>query len=103
MRFNSTIFNTKNVISFSLFAKDPDVQTQHFGHMKTDADLEKHGVRVMNAIGALVRACVEADDGRLVEKIHEVHTVSLIKYTVCKSTQHNCKKINLRICEFIMK
>ena len=63
-------------IAFSLFAADPDVQTKHFGHMKTDADLEKHGVRVMNAIGALVRACVEEDDGRLIEKIHNVDKLS---------------------------
>ena len=40
--------------------------------MKTDADLEKHGVRVMNAIGAMVRACKAEDDGALVAKIHEV-------------------------------
>ena len=58
-------------IAFSLFAADPDVQTKHFGHMKTDADLEKHGVRVMNAIGAMVKACKDEDDGKLVKKIHE--------------------------------
>ena len=68
------------------------MQTKHFGHMKTDADLEKHGVRVMNAVGALVRACVEADDGRLIEKIHEVH----------KSTP-NAKKFDLRVHDYIMK
>ena len=58
--------------TFSLFAADPGVQTKYFGHMKTDADLEKHGVRVMNAIGAMVRAILDEDDARLIAKIHEV-------------------------------
>ena len=40
--------------------------------MKTDADLEKHGVRVMNAVGAMVRAILDEDDNRLIGKIHEV-------------------------------
>ena len=59
-------------LTFSLFAADPGVQTKYFGHMKTDADLEKHGVRVMNAIGAMVRAILDEDDNRLIGKIHEV-------------------------------
>ena len=59
-------------ITLSLFAADPGVQTKYFGHMKTDADLEKHGVRVMNAIGAMVRAILDEDDAKLIEKIHEV-------------------------------
>ena len=53
------------------------MQTKHFGHMKTDADLEKHGVRVMNAIGAMVRVCVEVDDDKLVAKIHEVYHLDI--------------------------
>ena len=57
---------------FSLFATNPDVQAKYFGHMKKDADLEKHGVRVFNAIGAMVTACENEDDGKLVKKIHEV-------------------------------
>ena len=58
--------------SFSLFATDPEVQGKYFAHMKTDADLEKHGVRVFNAIGAMVKACKDEDDGKLIKKIHEV-------------------------------
>ena len=62
----------KNVSLFSLFAADPGVQTKYFGHMKTDADLEKHGVRVMNSIGAMVRAILDQDDDRLITKVHEI-------------------------------
>ena len=62
----------KKVYLFSLFAADPGVQTKYFGHMKTDADLEKHGVRVMNSIGAMVRAIQDQDDDRLVAKVHEI-------------------------------
>ena len=64
--------NIINVFLFSLFAADPGVQTKYFGHMKTDADLEKHGVRVMNSIGAMVRAILDQDDDRLVGKVHEI-------------------------------
>ena len=47
------------------------MQGKYFPHMKADADLEKHGLRVMNAIGAMVKACKDEDDGKLVKKIHE--------------------------------
>ena len=63
------------MVSFSLFETDPEVQGKYFAHMKTDADLEKHGVRVFNAIGAMVKACKDEDDGKLIEKIHEVLSV----------------------------
>ena len=42
--------------------------------MKSDSDLERHGVRVFNAIGAMVKACKDEDDATLVKKIHEVRT-----------------------------
>ena len=48
------------------------MQGKYFPHMKSDADLERHGVRVFNAIGAMVKACKDEDDGKLVKKIHEV-------------------------------
>ena len=48
------------------------MQTKYFGHMKTDADLEKHGVQVMNSIGAMVRAILDQDDNRLITKVHEI-------------------------------
>ena len=63
------------MVSFSLFETDPEVQGKYFAHMKTDADLEQHGVRVFNAIGAMVKACKDEDDGKLVTKIHEVLSV----------------------------
>ena len=36
--------------------------------MKTDADVEKHGVRVMNSIGALVWAIQDWNNNRLISK-----------------------------------
>ena len=70
---------------FSLFETDPEVQGKYFAHMKTDADLEKHGVRVFNAIGAMVKACKDEDDGKLIKKIHEVLTLcqNIIRHLSC--------------------
>ena len=45
---------------------------KYFSHVKTDADLEKHGLRVMIAIGAMVKACKDEDDDKLIKKIHQV-------------------------------
>ena len=62
------------IVLLSLFETDPEVRGKYFPHMKTDADVEKHGLRVMNAIGAMVKACKDEDDGKLVKKIHEARS-----------------------------
>ena len=54
------------------------MQGKYFPHMKSDADLERHGVRVFNAIGAMVKACKDEDDATLVKKIHEVGIVHFV-------------------------
>ena len=66
------------------------MQTKYFGHMKTDADLEKHGVRVMNSIGAMVRAILDQDDDRLVGKVHEI------------TRNHHPRGINRPLFEFVL-
>ena len=76
------IFNEK-AFSFSLFATDPSVQGKYFPHMKSDADLERHGVRVFNAIGAMVKACKDEDDATLVKKIHEVGVRACVDSAQC--------------------
>ena len=96
-------------MTFSLFAADPGVQTKYFGHMKTDADLEKHGVRVMNAIGAMVRAILDEDDAKLIGKIHEVsNIIQCISWIALSNdfTQitrnHHPRGINRPLFEFVL-
>jgi hypothetical protein len=48
------------------------VKEQYFPNMTGDEQYGNHGVRVLNAIGVMVKACKEENDEKLVSKIHEV-------------------------------
>ena len=41
-----------------------NIQYKYFSHLKTDEDIERHGLRVFRSIGFLVKACKEEDDDR---------------------------------------
>ena len=57
--------------------------------MKSDSDLERHGVRVFNAIGAMVKACKDEDDATLVKKIHEVGVrTCMVHGLICLGAQN---------------
>ena len=83
------------------------MQGKYFPYMKSDADLERHGVRVFNAIGAMVKACKDEDDATLVKKIHEVgvhtcivHNVSNISLLSIHASS-NCLHVPLGGCSLL--
>ncbi len=57
----------------SFFATQPDVKAKYFPEMTGDEQMGNHGVRVLNAVGAMVKHCKNEDDEKLVKKIHEVY------------------------------
>ena len=70
----------------SLFDKHPKVRETYFqsllsGSNNMQATLEKHGTKVINALGAMVSALKTEDDAKLLAKISEVF---LTKYMFIK-------------------
>ena len=61
----------------SLFDKYPQVRETHFQALLSSSNdmkttLEKHGTKVLNAVGAMVSALKDEDDARLLAKISQV-------------------------------
>ncbi len=56
----------------SFFTTHPEIQAQYFVSLYSDEQLEKHGVRMLNAVGAVVKHCKSGDDGKRGEKVDEV-------------------------------
>ncbi len=72
-----SIINCHHSLSLSFFSKHPDMQSKFYGRLTDDDTLGDHGVRVLNAVGVLVKAANDQDDEKLVGKIHEVSDRSI--------------------------
>ena len=60
-----------------MFDKYPQVRETHFQALLSSSNdmkttLEKHGTKVLNAVGAMVSALKDEDDARLLAKISQV-------------------------------
>ena len=75
--FHSTIQYSICTHSYSLFDKHPEVREAYFQPMVSNSSdlkitLEKHGSKVVNALGVIVLALQTEDDAKLLGKVKEV-------------------------------
>ena len=65
------------ILTYSLFDKHPEVRETYFQPMVSNSSdlkitLEKHGSKVVNALGVIVLALQTEDDAKLLGKVKEV-------------------------------
>ena len=75
--FHGTIQYSICTHSYSLFDKHPEVRETYFQPMVSNSSdlkitLEKHGSKVINALGVIVLALQTDDDAKLLGKVKEV-------------------------------
>ena len=84
MLFHGTIQHAIYSHSYSLFDKHPEVRETYFQPMLSNSSdlkitLEKHGSKVVNALGVIVLALQTEDEAKLLGKVKEV----LYKWKSC--------------------